>query len=105
MRVQLREQFIFSGQRAFLGEPVKRCAKQRLRPLTFVDAFGTPGLGARGSCVHLGDGSRVERPKDHAPTSLLPPVVSARVGHEMFERAEQKGTEASLIWIGTGISA
>src|SRR5439155_13201244 len=96
---------VFSRQRAFLGQTIQRLPEQRLCPFTFVNAFSTPGLQAHGSCVRLGDRGRVERPEDHASAALLSPVVRAGVGHEMFERAEQKGAEASLIWIGSGIGA
>src|SRR5262249_47355793 len=105
MRVQLPEQFIFSSQRAFLGQPIKRCTKQRLRPLTFVNALSTPSLRAHNSCVRLSDGGSVEPPQNPASAALPPAVVSAHVSHKMFERAEQKGTEPSLLRIGFGISA
>src|SRR6266516_4512056 len=94
---------MFSRQRAFLGQPVQRLPEQRLCPFAFVNALGTPGVPAQRSCVRLGDRGRVELREDHASAALLRPVVSARMGHEMFERAEQKGTEAPLLGIGSGI--
>ena len=81
----------------------ERVPEQRLRPFAFVNALSAPRLRAYRPCVRLGDRGRVELREDHAPAALLCPIVRARVGHEMFEGAEQKGTEASFVGIGSRI--
>src|SRR6476646_9148819 len=93
----------FAAERALFLEPIQRLPQKQGCPLTIVDFLRLPLRCSRNLRLRLCGSLIVQARKDHAAAAFQSPSAIMHIGGEMFECAEEKGTEPSLLTVGAGI--
>src|ERR1043166_8528701 len=87
----------FPGRLLFLGQRCEGSVQQRERPFAVELALGTGRVGVRQLEAGRGVSARLDGLERLAAATLQSLGVVARVGEEMFHRAEQKGAETASL--------
>src|SRR5439155_15684455 len=99
------EQGCFASKNALLRKPSERLPEQRLSPFAIVNSIRLPAFVARDLIFRFRNGRLIERLADFSAAPPLRLLAIARISDEMFQRAEEKGTEASLLAISPEVGA
>ena len=93
----------FVGKRALLREPIQRLPQKQGCPLTIVDFLRLPFRCSRNLRLRLCSSLIVQAREDHAAAAFQSPSTIVHIGDEMFECAEEKRTEPSLLTVGARV--
>src|SRR6476646_2102281 len=93
----------FAGERALLREPIQRLPQKQGSPLTIVDFLRLPFRCSRNLCLRLCSSLIVQARKDHPAAAFQSPSTIVHIGGEMFQCAEKKRTEPSLLTVGASV--
>ena len=99
------KQGCFASKSALLRKASERLPKQGLSPLAIVNPIRLPAFVARDLVFRFRNGRLIERLANFSAAPLLSLLAIARIGDEMFQRAEEKGTEAALLAISSEVGA
>src|SRR5213596_1758434 len=95
----MAKEVCFAGERALLREPIQRLPQKQGCPLAIVDFFRLPFRCSRNLRLRLCGSLIVQARKDHAAAAFQSPSTIVHIGDEMFQRAEEKRTEPSLLTV------
>ena len=99
MGFQRFEQVRFASKSALLRKASERLPEQRLSPFAIVNSIRPPAFVARDLVFRFRNGRLIEWLADFSAAPPLRLLAIARMSDEMFERAEEKGAETSLLAI------
>ena len=99
----MAKEVCFAGERALLREPIQRLPQKQGCPLTIVDFLRLPFRCSRNLRLRLCSSLIVQARKDHAAAAFQSPSTIVHIGGEMFQCAEEKRTEPSLLAVGPGV--
>src|SRR5207249_8852629 len=99
----MAEEVCFVGERALLREPIQRLPQKQGCPLTIVDFLRLPFRCSRNLRLRICSSLIVQAHKDHAAATFQSPSTIVHIGDEMFQCAEQKRTEPSLLAVGARV--
>src|SRR5882724_3014395 len=91
IRHQMAKKICLAGERALLREAIQRLPQKQGCPFTVVDF-----LRLRSSLI-------VQAREDHAAAAFQSPSTIVHIGDEMFQCAEEKRTEPSLLTVGARV--
>src|SRR5882757_4371100 len=93
----------FASERALSGEPIQRLPQKQGCPFTIVDFLRLPFRCSRNLCLRLCSRFVVQALKNHAAAAFQSPSTIVHIGGEMFQCAEEKRTEPSLLTVGASV--
>jgi len=93
----------FAGERAFLREPIQRLPQKQRCPLTIVDFLRLPFRCSCNLRLHLCGGLIIQVRQDHTAAAFQSPSTIVHIGGEVFQCAEEEGTEPSLLAVGARV--
>ena len=100
----MAKEVCFAGERALLCEPIQRLAQKQRCPFTVVDFFRLPFRCSSNLCLRFCSGLIVQIRKNHASAAFKSASTIVHIGGEMFQCAEEKRTEPSLLTVGPHVS-
>src|ERR1700719_956662 len=100
----MTEKICFAGERALLCEALQSLPQKQGCPFTVIDFLRLPFRCTRDLRLRLCCGLIVQACKDHAAAAFQSPSTIVHIGGEMFQCAEEKRTEPSLLAVGAGVS-
>src|SRR6266481_8169207 len=93
------------GECELLREPIQRLPQKQGCPLTIVDFLRLPFRCSRNLRLRLCSSLIVQARKDDTAAPFQSPSTIVHIGGEMFQCAEEKRTEPSLLAIRAGVCA
>src|SRR5205823_11127117 len=93
----------FAGECALFREPIQRLPQKQRCPLTIVDFLRLPFRCSRNLRLRFRSSLIVQGREDHAAAAFQSPSTIVHVGGEMFQCAEEKRTEPSLLAVGARV--
>src|SRR5215472_15953140 len=99
----MAEQVGLAGERALLREPIERLPQKQGCPLTVVDFVRLPLQLTRNLRFGLRSSLVVQVRQEHTAAAFQSPSMIVHIGGKVFQRAEEKRTEPSLLPIGARV--
>src|SRR5438874_1405649 len=100
IRHQMTKEVCLAGERALLREAIQRLPQKQGCPFTIVDFLRLPFRCSRNLRLRLCGSLIVQGRKDHAAAAFQGSSTIVHIGGEMFQCAEEKRTEPSLLAVG-----
>src|SRR6266436_5396781 len=101
----MAKEVCFASERALFREPIQRLPQKQGCPFTIVDFLRLPFRCSRNLRLRLCSSLIVQAREDHAAAAFQRPSTIVHIGGEMFQCAEEKGTEPSLLAVGARVCA
>src|SRR4030095_14746621 len=101
----MSKEICFAGARALVRKPLERLPQKQNCPFTVINFFSLPFRRSRNLHLRFCRSLVVQIRKDHAAATFQCSSTISHIGDEVFQCAEQKRTEPSLLSVGARVCA